>query len=85
MKYDWIKIILIATFIGVCLFLGFVLVEELRHEKKYTCITGHVEKQVVISAALHIPMWTYLYVCDEEILRSDYEDYLKHPEKYSSK
>lgn len=64
-------IILLMTFFLSMVVLSIVFV--VWHDINYVCTKGHYETQVRYNVALKIPTTQKVWICDEEMLREDYD------------
>lgn len=67
---DWIRerlIVIVVIVLGVSL-IGAIIY----HEIKYVCLRGHYETQSYFDPNLKMVMTHEVWVCDEEMLREDY-------------
>lgn len=62
------KIIIILCVLLLTFFIGALIM----HDNKYVCIRGHYETQLVYQPSLEVMLPTDIWVCDEEMLRDDY-------------
>lgn len=62
------KIVLFILCGIVVLLIGYLIYDSI----KYVCIRGHYERRLEYNVALKIPMMTDVWICDEKMLRKDY-------------
>lgn len=69
----------ILTILSIIIIVVFIqlIFNGVSHESKYKCLSGHYETQYYFDVNLNMLMPTDVFVCDKEMLKSEYDSLVR--------